>query len=192
MPVRRPDAERAIRDFLSALGHNPESPELSGTPRRVVDAFLEELLSGYSVNIQALLTEGSEPAHAAHKGIVVVRNIDVSTVCPHHLMPALGEASVAYAPGSRILGLGTIAHLTHAFARRLSLQEKIGEEVTSALMEYGARGAFCQLTLRHSCLSARGAEQHQALVTTTTTKGSLRTREGLQELELSLGQGPPT
>jgi len=190
MPVRRPDAERAIRDFLSALGHDPTAPELCDTPRRVVDAFLDELLAGYRVNIPALLEEGSEPAQQEQQGIVVVQNIEVSTVCPHHLMPALGEATVAYVPGSRILGLGTLAHLTQAFARRLSLQEKIGDEVTRALMEYGARGAFCQLSLRHSCLSARGAEQHQALVTTTTTKGSLQTREGLQELALSLGQAP--
>ena len=182
----RSEAERAIRDFLRALGHDPDSPELTGTPKRVVEAFQDELLSGYAVDIPQLLAEGSEPARE-HSGVVVVRGIAVSTVCPHHLMPAVGSATVAYAPGARLLGLGTIAHLVEAFAKRLTLQERIGTEVVNTLVSHGARGAFCRLSLRHSCLSARGAEQHHASAITTARAGVFATADGLVELSIALG-----
>ena len=190
MPSSRPDAERAIRDFLEALGHDPTSEILRDTPRRVVDAFLDELLAGYSVDIPELLQAGSEPALGAGAGIVVVRGVDVSTVCPHHLMPAVGTATVAYEPGKRILGLGTLAKLVQTYARRLSLQEQIGTNVVDTLVAHGARGAYCRLELRHSCLSARGAEQHHASVASIATKGSFASEPGLSGLVLALGPEP--
>ena len=190
MPSSRPDAERAIRDFLKALGHDPSTEILRDTPRRVVDAFLDELLAGYSVDVPELLSAGSEPARGGHAGIVVVRDVNVSTVCPHHLMPAVGAATVAYEPGKRILGLGTLAKLVQTYARRLSLQEQIGTNVVEALVLHGARGAFCRLELRHSCLSARGAEQHHASVASTATAGSFATEAGLSALALALGSEP--
>jgi len=190
MPSSRPDAERAIRDFLKALGHDPTSDILRDTPRRVVDAFADELLAGYGVDIPELLAAGSEPALAAYAGIVVVRNVNVSTVCPHHLMPAVGAATVAYEPGKRILGLGTLAKLVQTYARRLSLQEQIGTNVVETLIAHGARGAYCRLELRHSCLSARGAEQHHASVASIATGGSFASEPGLSALALALGSEP--
>jgi GTP cyclohydrolase I len=174
MPVDRQLAERAISEFLRALGRDPEKdPELVDTPRRVAEAFANELLAGYDVDVDLLLEEGAVAAPEARAAsIVVVRDIAVATTCPHHLMPALGSATVAYLPGSRWLGLGTIAELVDAYARRLTLQEQIGENVVRALCAgAGARGAFCQLTLRHSCLSARGKHRDRASVTTVTRDG---------------------
>lgn len=190
MPSSRPDAERAIRDFLKALGHDPTSDILRDTPRRVVDAFVDELLAGYGVDIPELLATGSEPAQGANAGIVVVRHVNVSTVCPHHLMPAIGSATVAYEPGKRILGIGTLAKLVQTYARRLSLQEQIGTNVVETLIAHGARGAYCRLELRHSCLSARGAEQHHASVASTATGGNFASEPGLSALALALGPEP--
>jgi len=190
MPSSRPDAERAIRDFLKALGHDPTTQILRDTPRRVVDAFFDELLAGYAMDVAELLDAGSEPAGGARTGIVVVRDVDVSTVCPHHLMPAVGAATVAYEPGPRILGLGTLAKLVQTYARRLSLQEQIGADVVEALVQHGARGAYCRLELKHSCLSARGAEQHHASVASTASAGCFATEAGLAALALALGSEP--
>ncbi len=186
MPTSRPDAERAIRAFLSALGQDPESPELEETPSRVAEAFLGELLSGYEIDIPTLLEHGSEPLKKQHNGVVVVHDIAVATVCPHHLMPAIGRASVAYLPGNRILGLGTIAKLVEAYARRLSLQEQIGANVVTTLMEYGARAAFCRLALSHTCLSARGAGQPHATVVTMASEGEFAAGPGQAALALAL------
>jgi GTP cyclohydrolase I len=183
----RAAAERAIGDFLRALGHDPETdPELRETPRRVAEAFADELLSGYATDLHALLAEGSPPSKQ-DPGIVVVRDIAVATVCPHHLLSSLGHATVAYRPGARVLGLGTLARLVDACARRLALQEQIGEQVVGALLELGgARGAFCQLTLRHSCLSARGSRQGDATVRTQASAGDLAEPASARELDLAL------
>ena len=174
MPVDRDAAERAIGAFLKALGQDPETnPALVGTPARVTEAFTEDLLSGYAVDVAALLLAESEPiAKDGPRGLVVVRGVTVATVCPHHLLPALGRAAVAYLPGERLVGIGTIARTVDAFARRLTLQETIGESVVRALMEtVRARGAYCQIELSHSCLGARGARQAGASVITVAQAG---------------------
>jgi GTP cyclohydrolase I len=105
-------------------------------------------------------------------------------------MPSSGDATVAYVPGSQILGLGTIARLVSAFARRLSLQESIGVQVVQTLMAHGARGAHCRLELSHSCLSARGARQSQARVVTSASAGTLASAEGRSELALAMPGEP--
>lgn len=184
----RAAAERAIADFLRALGRDPaRDPELALTPKRVAEAFADELLIGYATDLEALLQDGSPPARES-AGIVVVREIAVATVCPHHLLSSLGRATVAYRPGARVLGLGTIARLVDACSRRLALQEQIGEMVVDSLVRFGgARGAFCQITLRHSCLSARGSRQADATVRTLASAGDLSDPACARELDLALG-----
>jgi GTP cyclohydrolase I len=174
MSIDRAAAARAIRLFLEALGHDPsESPELAETPERVAEAFEQDLLSGYGVDLQALVKSSLSPVDAgAPPGIVVVRDIAIATVCPHHLLPALGTAVVAYQPGTHVLGIGTVARLVDALARRLTLQETVGLQVTETLCaRAGARGAYCRLELVHSCLAARGARQAGARVITVATRG---------------------
>ncbi len=187
MPIDRPAAERAIREFLRALGHDTAAdPELSETPERVVRAYADELLAGYAVDVKALLAQGSVGGQRP-SGVVVVRDVSVATVCPHHLMPSVGKATIAYLPGERVLGLGTIAELVDAFARRLALQEDIGQNVVHALMDdAGARGAYCRIVLSHACLSARGARRSEASVVTTANAGELAGAAGAQLLVLAL------
>jgi GTP cyclohydrolase IA len=167
-------ARKAIAEFLRALGRDAATePELADTPARVVDAFADELLSGYAVDLRALVLDGSTLA-ATPSGIVALRDLSVATVCPHHLMPGLGRANVVYRPGERVLGLGAIARLVDACARRLVLQETIAEDVVRALFEHaGARGAYCEVTLVHGCLSARGACQANARATSIVRRGEL-------------------
>jgi len=124
---------------------------------------------------------------------VIVRDLAVATLCPHHLMPALGHAAVAYVPGTRLLGIGTLAGLLDAYARRLTLQETIGENVARALVEHaGALGACCELTLAHSCMSARGTRQADARVRSLATAGSLALPEAAAQLALALGKSEPS
>jgi GTP cyclohydrolase IA len=194
--VDRQAAERAVGDFLRAMGRPPESdPELTATPARVAEAFAQDLLAGYSVDRAELVAGGSAPIEAGtSQGIVVVAGITLTTVCPHHLLPSIGQATVAYRPGTRLLGPGTIAALVDACARRLVLQEQIGQDVVTSLVELaGARGAFCRISLSHGCLSARGARQAQARVHTTAAAGELARPESAAELALALGaeSGPP-
>jgi GTP cyclohydrolase IA len=171
MSVDRARAARAVADFLAALGRDvARDPELSGTPERVASAWADELLSGYAVDLRALLAEGSPTSGG---DLVLVRGIAVATMCPHHLMPALGEATLAYVPGARLFGLGTLSALVRACARRLVLQEALGAACARALVEQGgAAGAWCRLVLRHTCYSARGEREHAAEVITVAEAGT--------------------
>lgn len=169
--VDRQRAEAALREFLLALGHDEDS--LQQTPARVTAAFADELLCGYSVDVPELIAAGSEPCEGSVDP-VMVDGINASTVCPHHLLVATGQAMVAYEPGTRIVGLGTLAHLVDAFSRRLTLQEAIAGQVVDAIMRHaGAKGAFCRLALNHACLQARGAQQPRAETVTWAGRGTM-------------------
>jgi GTP cyclohydrolase I len=187
--IDRPAAERAIAEFLRALGHDTTSdPELAGTPARVTEAFADELLSGYAVDLAELVRAGSTKAEGGAP-VVALRDMDVATVCPHHLMPGIGRAQIVYRPGALLLGLGTIARVVDACSRRLALQEAIATDVVQALLSHaGARGAYAELTLTHGCLSARGACQTRARATTFSLAGELSQTEVL--LALGRAAGP--
>jgi GTP cyclohydrolase IA len=193
MAVDRVATETAIAAFLRALGHAPESdPELAGTPARVAEAWASELVDGYDVDAGALLLGESSPAPPEPLGIVCVKGLSVSTMCPHHLLPARGTAVVAYLPGLRVAGLGTLARLVDVFAHRLTFQETVTAQVAAALVEHlGARGAACKLSLDHGCLASRGERQDQALVETLSMAGSFAAPGPDRELALLALAGSP-
>lgn len=173
------------------MGRDPDrDAELSGTPARVAEAWANDLIDGYDVDVPGLLAGESSPAPGGAVGIIMVRGLAVSTMCPHHLLPARGSATVLYLPGARIAGIGTIARLVDAFAHRLALQESIGANVASALIEHlGARGAACKLALTHACLASRGERQVAATVETLALAGSFDRAGPDRELALaSLGE----
>jgi GTP cyclohydrolase I len=181
----REAAARAIDEFLRALGRDPErEPELAGTGARVAQAWADELLEGYAVDVDALLAQN---VFAGTSDLVVVRDVPVDTTCPHHLMPSAGHATVAFAPEEHLVGVGTVARLVHAFARRLALQEQIGERVVAALQKHLApRWAGCRIVLVHACMTARGERVHGARVETVAVSGG---EVDAQEVYAALGVG---
>lgn len=179
MTVDRERARAAMAEFLRALGR--EEPEISATAERVTSAFVDELLSGYGVDVKQLIEQGSEPAHGSDP--VILDDIFTATVCPHHLLVARGRALLAYEPGARVLGLGTISRLVDVCSRKMVLQEEIAGSITAALMDYaGARGAFCRIVLDHACLQTRGALQPTARAVTFSGAGSLRDPKTLESI----------
>lgn len=166
----REAAALAIDAFLRALGRDPErEPELVGTGARVAAAYADELIAGYAVDIDALLAQA---VFAGRSELVIVRDVPLATTCPHHLMPATGLATVAFAPEEHLLGVGTVARVLDAFARRLTLQEDIGERTVAALQKHLApRWTACRITLSHACMTTRGERTHGAEVETVALAG---------------------
>ena len=166
-------AARAIEAFLSALGHAPSGdPQLAQTGRLVATAFHEELLAGYRMDPAEILRDS---VAASGGDLIVVRSLDVTCICPHHLLPASGVLHVGYVPGGRVVGLGALSRLALCFSRRLILQETLCEEVAAALeRELGAPAAGCIAELAPACLTARGERPAHARVVTTATTGRLR------------------
>lgn len=166
----REAAARAIDAFLTALGRSPKrEPELVGTAERVAAAYADELLVGYAVDVDALLAQS---VFAGRSDLVVVRDLPITTTCPHHLMPSTGLAFVAFAPDEHLVGVGTVARVVEAFARRLALQEHIGQHVVAALQKHLApRWAACRIALVHACMVTRGERAHGARVETLSITG---------------------
>ncbi|MCC6526506.1 MAG: GTP cyclohydrolase I [Polyangiaceae bacterium] len=169
--VDREGVARAVADFLRALGREPVGP-LADTPALVAAAWCDELLDGEGLDPAAILREGSCAAEG-DPGLVVLRGLRAETMCPHHLLPAHGEATVAYLPGTRLAGFGAVARALSACTHRLAFQEHAGASLAGALVSgLGARGALCQLRLTHTCLALRGARETAARVETLATAGS--------------------
>jgi len=187
--VDRKAAARAIEDFLRALGQEIEG-DLVGTGERVADAWADDLLEGEAIDAAAVLREGSISIDSDGAGLVVVRDLAVTTMCPHHLLPAHGTALVAYLPGDRVAGIGTIAHVVDALSRRLTLQERISADIVAMLVrELGARGALCKLSLTHSCLIARGERKAGAVVETTAVGGTFASASTDRDLAFAALRG---
>jgi GTP cyclohydrolase I len=177
--MTKPDrkaAARAIEEFLRAIGRDVEhDANLAGTGERVANAYIDELCDGYAVDVAALLTESRI---AGSSELVSVRGVAVTTMCPHHLLPAEGEATVVFAPRNFLVGIGTLVKLVDAFAHRLTLQEVIGEQVASALVTHlDAKWAGCRLNLSHACVCARGERRHGTRVESLAFQGDVSPTE---------------
>jgi GTP cyclohydrolase I len=182
----REAAARAVDAFLRALGRDPEhEPELAGTGARVAAAYADDLLAGYAVDVDAVL---SQNVFAGRSDLVVVRDLPVTTTCPHHLLTSTGVATVAFMPDEHLVGVGAVARVVDAFARRLALQEEIGQRVVATLQKHLApRWAGCRLVLAHSCMTARGERSHGARVETVALSGG-EVDEAVAYLALGVGR----
>lgn len=187
MTIDRTAAANAIDAFLRAIGRDPTNePDLVGTGARVADAYVDELCAGYAVDTRAIL-EASAIAGASD-GLVVVRDVPITTMCPHHLLAATGTATVAMQTRDRLVGLGTLASLVDAHARRLTLQERIGEAVVAdieAVLQPEWVG--CRLLLVHGCMVARGERALGSRVETVALRGA--SGDALLRAHAALGVG---
>lgn len=167
----REAAKEAIAAFLRAIDRPPEG-ELSETPELVAGAWCDELLCGYAEDPSAIIEAGSL-ANDRDTGLVTLRDLNVTTMCPHHLMPGHGTADIVYLPGDRLAGFGAIARALHALTRRLTLQEDAGANMAELLIDHlGARGAACRLKVLHTCLIARGTRERGTSIETLALRGS--------------------
>lgn len=160
-------AARAIDAFLLAIGRDANRErELDGTGARVTAAFVDELCAGYSVDVDALVRGNLIDAPSVGS-VVELRDVAVTTTCPHHLMAGVGKATIGFAPREKILGVGAIARVLDAFARRLTLQETIGEGVVDAIdRNLAPRWVACRIEMTHACMVARGERTHGARLVT--------------------------
>lgn len=189
MPIDRAAAANAMEAFLRAIGRDPAGdPELSGTGARVTSVYVDQLCSGYAVDTRALLANAALAAPGS--GLVVVRDVPIVTTCPHHLLPATGTATIAVQADGKLLGLGAFAALVDAHARRLTLQEQIGEAVVRDIDEaLSPEWVGCRLVLAHGCMIARGERATGSSVETVALRGA-SSPERLAAAYAALGVGP--
>lgn len=187
---RKVAAARAVTDLLTALGV-PQDEHTKDTPTRVAKSFLE-LLSGYDEDPADHLDRqfpGPEDA-----GVVVLSGIRFTSLCAHHLLPFSGTGTVAYLPepGAPIVGLSKLARVLEGYAQRLQTQELLGTQVVDALVaKLAPAGAACILTAHHDCMGIRGVRQPDALMTTSSLRGSFQTNAAQRSELLTLHGARP-
>jgi len=162
--------EKAVREILIAVGEDPDRDGLVKTPARVARAYAE-LLAGLRVNPSQVLTTTFE---ADHDELVLVRDIEVMSLCEHHLLPFRGVAHIGYIPGKhgRITGLSKLARLVEVYARRLQVQERLTTQVADLLMErLDPRGVIAVLECEHMCMAMRGIQKAGSKTITSAVRG---------------------
>ena len=182
--------EAAVREFLIAIGEDPDREGLQGTPDRVARAC-EEIFGGMQEDPGIYLRKQfHEPGN---EEMVIVRDIPFSSMCEHHLLPFVGKAHVCYIPrDGRITGLSKIARCVSGYARRPQLQERLTSEIADAMVrELEPLGVLVVLEAEHTCMNMRGIKAAGALTVTSAVRGTfrkdLKTREEALRL-LGLGK----
>lgn len=162
--------ERAVREILIALGEDPDRDGLVRTPARVARAYAE-LFAGLRVDPAQVLTTTFE---ANHEELVLVRDIDVTSLCEHHLLPFRGVAHIGYIPGQhgRITGLSKLARLVEVFARRPQVQERLTSQIADLLMsKLEPYGVVAVLECEHMCMAMRGIQKPGSKTITSAVRG---------------------
>ncbi|MFF4578297.1 GTP cyclohydrolase I FolE [Streptomyces sp. NPDC001389] len=166
-------AEAAVRELLIAVGENPDREGLLETPARVARAY-REILAGLWQKPEDVLTTTFD---LGHDEMVLVKDIEIVSLCEHHLLPFHGVAHIGYIPAEsgKITGLSKLARLVEVFARRPQVQERLTTQIADSLMEIlEARGAIVVIEAEHMCMSVRGIRKPGAKTTTSAVRGQLR------------------
>lgn len=182
--AREQRISNAVRTLLTELGEDPDRPGLQDTPERYARAMLF-FTKGYEDNIKDVIK------HAVfeedHDELVIVKDIDVFSLCEHHLVPFWGKMHIGYIPDSRVLGLSKLARLAEMFARRLQVQERLTKQVAMALWEIlQPQGVAVVMEASHMCMVMRGVQKPGSNTVTSCMLGRLRESQKTREEFLSL------
>ena len=172
MAIDEEGVRKAVRLFLTSIGENPDREGLLETPDRIARAC-EEIFSGLGRSPQEVL---SKRFPVETDEMVLVRDIELFSVCEHHLLPFHGVAHVGYIPSNgQVVGLSKLARLVEVYARRPQVQERLTQQIADALVEYaGARGVIVVTECEHLCMSMRGIKKSSARTVTSAVRGMLR------------------
>lgn len=173
-----------VRELIVALGEDPERDGLKKTPARVAKA-MTYLTRGYRQDLKAVVNNARFASGTNH--MVILRDIELYSLCEHHLLPFYGKCAIGYISRGKVLGVSKLARIVDMFARRFQIQERMTEEIADAVMaETGAEGVGVVITAKHLCMMMRGVEKQNSVMTTSAVLGSFRTDEKVRGEFLSL------
>lgn len=176
--------EDLYKTLLKKIGENPDRPGLKRTPKRCMDA-MEFLTSGYDQNVKSVVNGALFPADT--DGMIIVKDIECYSLCEHHMLPFTGKVHVGYIPDKRVIGLSKIPRIVDMFARRLQVQERLGQQICDALKDIlKPKGIGVVIEASHFCMMMRGVEKQHSTAVTSHVAGSFksdpRTRQEFLEL----------
>lgn len=168
-----------IKEIIRHIGDDPERDGLIETPDRVIKSW-KELYSGYSMSV----TDCFKVFDEKYDELVLMQDIELYSMCEHHMLPFIGRAHVAYIADGKVIGASKLARIVEIYARRLQVQERLGVQVVNALMKYlKPKGAACIIEAKHLCMCSRGVQKQHSVMKTSTMRGVFLT-EPAARLEL--------
>jgi len=182
--MNRERVQELVRQLLVEFGEDPEREGLRRTPERVARAY-EFLLRGYTQDVAQLTREAVFTQET--NNMIVVRDIEIYSLCEHHLLPFFGRCHIGYITRGKVVGVSKLARLAEAFARRLQIQERLTNQIARAVMDaVGAEGVGVVVEARHLCMMMRGVEKQNSLMTTSSVLGSFHSSTATRTEFLSL------
>lgn len=173
--ITEENLENHITDLIRFIGDDPTREGLRGTPKRVIKS-LKHLTSGYQKSLEDI-TNGAIFTSDMDE-MVIVKDIELYSLCQHHMLPFIGKCHVAYLPKGKVIGLSKIARIVELYARRLQVQEKLTKQIAESTLEAtGASGVGVIIEAKHLCMMMRGVEKQNSLMTTSVMLGSFRKDE---------------
>jgi len=183
-PLAASSTQELLRELLLRLGEDPDRDGLRRTPERMQKA-LEYLTKGYQQDPAAVLQDAL--FEVSYDEMVIVKDIEMFSLCEHHLLPFFGKVHVAYIPNGKVLGLSKIPRLVDIFARRLQVQERLTVQVAETIQEaIQPQGVGVVVEARHLCVMMRGVEKQHSSAVTSHMLGSFRSSDKTREEFLSL------
>ena len=159
-----------VRELLIEIGEDPDREGLLKTPGRVAES-LAFLTAGYEQSTDAVINSAVFPSQA--NNMIIARNIEVYSLCEHHMLPFFGVCHIGYIAGEKVLGVSKLARIVDLYARRLQIQERLTAQVAREIMDAAeAEGVGVVLECRHLCMMMRGVEKQQSSMTTSSVLGS--------------------
>jgi GTP cyclohydrolase I len=184
MDVNTGKIESLVRELLHELGEDPQREGLAKTPQRVA-AAMTFLTSGYRTDPADVINDAIFTQET--NSMVIVKNIEVYSMCEHHMLPFYGRCHIGYIPSGRVFGLSKLARLVDLYARRLQLQERLTEQISRIVMEsIDAKGVGVMIEARHLCMMMRGVEKQNSVMVTSSVVGAFRDSQATREEFLAL------
>src|SRR5208282_3812935 len=176
--------DQYFRKMLITIGEDPKREGLVKTPLRAARSF-EFLTQGYKKNVDDIVNGAIFSSD--NDEMVIVKNIEMYSLCEHHLLPFFGKAHVGYIPNGKIIGLSKIARIVDMYARRLQVQENLTKQIAQTLLEVtGALGVGVVIEAQHLCMMMRGVEKQHSIMKTSCLLGDFRTEDSTRKEFLAL------
>jgi GTP cyclohydrolase IA len=172
--------------IIDAIGEDLDRPGLADTPKRAAKAF-EFLTRGYTQSVDEVVNNALFPSDSSE--MILVQDVELYSLCEHHLLPFIGKCHVAYIPTGKVLGLSKVARIVDLYARRLQIQEALTTQIAETIMQVtNAEGVGVIIEAKHMCMMMRGVEKQNSIMKTSAMLGCFRSEQKTREEFLSLLQ----